>query len=530
MRRDRWTALLALAALGAPAAARAADAPALPTVTYNVGLRAFENVLPHRTPFLIQMTVGGADADYDTVEGWAWPSDGGPCDKRPTTAHHLAGTAADKDDGGQRKLLLDAPRLHYATRYCFSFQLRRGWSKDDRAAAAAAAQAALSAAETKGSYTRTSIRASLEKALGARAQLPVALTGAKAEGPSTLLIDLLASRMTVAALKPLFDAQRAYHNQIESVRQATRALIAQGLEPPKTLGDALPTDVTDTNAAYKAAVEAAQTLPALSADLSTADVDAARAERPAPPGDDEKKYGARLDLLAEDAGRLQARRCAPPGPPALKSYCDAVASAAAAAKGIRADLARAGERATAFADTEAALLDAVKTAVAALTVQLPPAAPMATDTPGYTERSAFYMSADVGGMLPIFRLHGGDVGVASFIGVAIYFTAVDKDVPLAEEDGPGKRMSLTIGGTINDVRDATGSAKGALGGKGLMVGAGLRATDYLRLGAGAVLVTQSDANPVSTTTHLRLAPYLSLSIDVDVAGTIQSSISKYKGN
>jgi hypothetical protein len=526
-----WSAINLAAALLAGVgggAALAADAPSLPTVTYNVGLRAFENVLPHRTPFQIKLTVSGANADYDEIDGASWKSDGKRCEKRPDTARLFAGTAGDKDDSGQRTFVLQAPRLQFATAYCFRFTLSRNWSKQDQTAVAAAAEAALAAAETRGSYSATTARAALEKSLGDRARLPVVVNDVPNSAPMPL-IHLVAAELTVAALKPLFQQQRDYHDNIDNARRGTRDLIAKAPPPPASMAQDAPRDVSELEDTYKAVVDLANSLPRLSADLVPGDIKAAAEARPAPLSDDEKAYYTKLELLLNHIETTSAARCKPANADTSK-YCDALGVLRDLAKKIRRNLETATDNARGFLSAEADILRRVKARVAKLVVQLPPTEPLTTDMPGYTERSLLYISADVGGVLPVF-LWGGGADVSAFIGVNVYFTAVDKDVPLAEEEDFAflKRFSLTAGWTLTDIKDSSGSAKGALGGKGLMAGGGLRVTDYLRIGAGAMFVTQRDANPVVPSTHLRVTPYGAISIDVDVAGTIRGSVSKSNG-
>jgi hypothetical protein len=509
-------------------AAQAADAPSLPTVTYDVGLRAFENVLPHGTPFRIKMTVSGPNADYDEVEGWSWQSDAGkPCPDAPSRATQFAGTAGDRDDGGRRTFVLEAPRLRFSTAYCFRFQLARHWSKADQAAVTAAAEAALAAAETRGSYSATTVRAALEKSLGDRARLPVVVKDAP-DSPPTPLIQVAAAELTVGALKPLFDGQREYHHVIDNARLRTRDLMAaKAPARPASLAQNPPRDVSELEDTYGVVVQLASGLPRLSADLLPGEVKVAAEARPAPLSDDENAYDSKLALLIEHADTVHAARCKPASADTAE-YCKALSTLADLAHKVRRNLEAARDEAGRFLATEATVLERVKQRVARLVVQLPPAAPLATDTPGYTERAVLYISADVGGVLPVFP-SGGGADVSAFIGVNVYFTAVDKNVPLAEDGGFLKRFSLTAGWTLNDIRDASGSARGALGGKGLMAGAGLRVTDYLRVGGGAMFVTQRDANPLVSSTHLRLAPYGAVSIDVDVAGIIRGGISKSTG-
>lgn len=154
--------------------------------------------------------------------------------------------------------------------------------------------------------------------------------------------------------------------------------------------------------------------------------------------------------------------------------------------------------------------------------------------PVYQDESLYYISADVGLFMPIY-LGTGDAPATYDLGlhvsVSFSFDAVDKSVPLEEEGGWGKRLSLVAGINITPLKDAANSIEGIFGDYSLLGGVGVRVTDYLKLGTGAVLFRQRDSNPLVTATHLRASPYLSLSVDLDIAGTILSLLpSESKGD
>lgn len=151
-----------------------------------------------------------------------------------------------------------------------------------------------------------------------------------------------------------------------------------------------------------------------------------------------------------------------------------------------------------------------------------------TPVPSYTERAGLYISGDVGVMMPIFPATG-EIGFAPLVGASFYLVPVDKDEPLKCAGTPDcdfwKRFALTGGIAIN-VRDSAGTVKGVIGDTGLFVGAGLRVTDYLRLGGGAVFVTQKSQNPLLPGEPVRAAPYVAASVDIDVAGTVKDIYTK----
>jgi len=52
------------------------------------------------------------------------------------------------------------------------------------------------------------------------------------------------------------------------------------------------------------------------------------------------------------------------------------------------------------------------------------------------------------------------------------------------------------------------------------LGAGLRLTDVLRLGGGAIVIKGEDPDPTINRTRLRLTPFVALSADIDLAGVL----------
>jgi hypothetical protein len=116
-----------------------------------------------------------------------------------------------------------------------------------------------------------------------------------------------------------------------------------------------------------------------------------------------------------------------------------------------------------------------------------------------------------------------------YVAVSMSFIPVDKDVPLAKEGGFLRRFSVLGGFTLAQTKNSDGSIVGVFGGRGILAGVGLRLTDYVRLGAGAVFLRQNDTNKLISDTHIRVAPYLSLSIDLDVAGVVTGIFSTGAG-
>jgi hypothetical protein len=141
--------------------------------------------------------------------------------------------------------------------------------------------------------------------------------------------------------------------------------------------------------------------------------------------------------------------------------------------------------------------------------------------PGFEDRFSFYVTADLGvaGLL----LPGDDTrgDATPFFGLAFYFAPLDKDVPL---DGfePGRRLSLNAGISLTEPSGGGDlGVTGLLGDQAVLVGGGIRLTDYLRLGAGSVLYRQESPNPLSDQVKVRAGAYASLSLDIDVIGVVK---------
>jgi len=60
-----------------------------------------------------------------------------------------------------------------------------------------------------------------------------------------------------------------------------------------------------------------------------------------------------------------------------------------------------------------------------------------------------------------------------------------------------------------------------------LLGVGFRLTDYIRVGGGVADSNRGDPNPAVNETHqLRLAPYISASVDLDVVGIVKDAFSR----
>lgn len=154
-----------------------------------------------------------------------------------------------------------------------------------------------------------------------------------------------------------------------------------------------------------------------------------------------------------------------------------------------------------------------------------PSRPLPLGKPTFEEWIPFHASLDVGAAAIAFR--SNTWGIAQYLGVNFYFTAVDRDERLVwghrgyKAFGGRellKRLSLTLGVTTTGatLRNEDG-VTGALGNQFLLYGAGFRLLGGLRLSAGGVLYKQSSQNPARAgVASLKTSPFISLSFDIDL--------------
>ncbi len=140
----------------------------------------------------------------------------------------------------------------------------------------------------------------------------------------------------------------------------------------------------------------------------------------------------------------------------------------------------------------------------------------------FAKRFEFYVSAEVG-VAPVWLSDTASIG--SYFGLNFYFAAIDKDERLRIDDWSGRdflrRFSLTAGVTLtNPKTDPDLRIDGALSNRWLLVGAGLRMTEYIRLSAGTMIFTQK-SNPIDDQPDVRFAPYVGVSLDFDVLATVK---------
>jgi hypothetical protein len=134
--------------------------------------------------------------------------------------------------------------------------------------------------------------------------------------------------------------------------------------------------------------------------------------------------------------------------------------------------------------------------------------------------SNVYIAMDAG------ILYGFRIGVATpYIGANIYFRPVNKDASFADADSPGRRLSLTFGITTQSIEEDQGSVAAAdktrfdlvTGNKSLVLGLGARVTRTLRLSGGVLAFKERDPNPLIAKRSVAVVPYMSFSLDIDIA-------------
>ncbi len=113
--------------------------------------------------------------------------------------------------------------------------------------------------------------------------------------------------------------------------------------------------------------------------------------------------------------------------------------------------------------------------------------------------------------------------VVPYAGTNIYFRPVNRNAPLRSlgnfRQTFSRRFALTLGLTASSIADqggASGTQQDLFGNQSLLLGAGIRVTDAMRLGAGAIVFKQDDPNPLVDESRLNTSYYLSLSFDIDV--------------
>jgi len=139
-----------------------------------------------------------------------------------------------------------------------------------------------------------------------------------------------------------------------------------------------------------------------------------------------------------------------------------------------------------------------------------------------------YISADAG-LVFAPELNTG----VSYIGMNFYFRPVNKNADLSRFGSFGRRFALTLGLTVQSLADGgSGAAQtrdDLFGNQSLILGGGLRVTNSLRIGTGAVVFKERDPNPLVGKYSLTTTYYFTLSFDLNVARAFQGGFGKLFG-
>jgi hypothetical protein len=195
-------------------------------------------------------------------------------------------------------------------------------------------------------------------------------------------------------------------------------------------------------------------------------------------------------------------------------------------------IARASSRAFALAGQAGNARRALQSRAAALddlvqTVQIATAdvktADASTTSGDFKTAQSNYISADTG----LLAAPAIDE-VVPYAGTNIYFRPVNKNAPLRSLGTFGqtftRRFALTLGLTassIQETEDMTIVRDDLFSSQSLVIGAGLRLTDSIRLGAGALVFKEDDPSPLIDDLSVTASYYVSISFDMDIVGLLK---------
>ena len=144
---------------------------------------------------------------------------------------------------------------------------------------------------------------------------------------------------------------------------------------------------------------------------------------------------------------------------------------------------------------------------------------------GLTPDAGNYVSVDAGVAVALGTGSEEVQGlVLPYLGFNIYFTPVDRKVPFEQQAGSEflQRFSVTLGTALYDPELQGRKVEALLGKTHPLVGLGLRLSQYTRCNGGVVLYQVEDPNPAIYKKHFFAAPYLALSLDLDVYRLLSS--------
>ncbi|HEU4695012.1 MAG TPA: hypothetical protein VFS23_41885 [Vicinamibacterales bacterium] len=149
-----------------------------------------------------------------------------------------------------------------------------------------------------------------------------------------------------------------------------------------------------------------------------------------------------------------------------------------------------------------------------LQASLPTSVLVMTTTLGSLEtRRRWYLGMDTG-----LAIAPSIDEVFPYVGTNVYFRPINFEAPPASFL---TRFSAMVGFTWTDNLTKAGEREALYGSDAMvLLGAGLRLTDFIRVGGGALVLKAVDPNPFVDDDTIRVTPYFSLSADIDLAGVM----------
>lgn len=552
----------------APATGGAVDPNQVVDVDFSTGI--FLEPLPFDVPFTLRgsnpapgvVTITGRISQFPKFVNCGNPGE-------PPRRVQLLGPASLVTQGGQLKFLLPVDELEVNRYYCFELTQKSRLSPDDlnvfHAKAAAAVDAALQRVkqDTPQAQTiqaleelRAKLRAAVNDLLGPNQNLNPPPDSILAPGPAATL-----------KLRNSEQFTRILQSQIQR-RDALNLLRTRQPAAVEALARLVQSDeyhrlVSSVLSGRSSSVSLDEFLKAKPGALSLAGLTrddlefvAFGMDRGSPVVLDQVYAGADAQAmatrLAATVGALVELENPDPRDPGLVDALNQnqVLRAAAgldddagrAALGKLPDLVIAARRALQadlFAVQQlAAVLAERETLIQSLTSQLDPLLQevqrvQATTVSGFQVRGTLYIGADIG------------IGTASrinevfgYVGANIYMRPVNKAAHLRWSTffsrehfwrELGKRFAFMIGLPYNDI-NKPGERSGLVASRPLIVGAGLRINDLLRLSGGALIFKKNDPNPLINRQRIGSTPFVSLSVDWDLKSSFLKIFNAATGN
>jgi len=158
----------------------------------------------------------------------------------------------------------------------------------------------------------------------------------------------------------------------------------------------------------------------------------------------------------------------------------------------------------------------------------------ATTVADFRTAQSWYIAMDAG-FAYYFRIGT----MTPYVGANIYFRPVNKDAPLSLVDSFGRRFAVTFGITLDSIEEQEGGTTVPAAKKtrfdllqsnrSLLLGAGFRVSQSLRLSGGVLVLKEKDPNPLITTQSVATVPYVSFSLDFDVASALKGGLGALFG-